>query len=131
VPKSEKTQPGSAGPTRGVTHDKRRRAVLKCASDTARNAAITTSQVMRRLDVAGLSIEGEEAPPPAPPPQQPELSEAPAPGRGQARPPPLARGAGFDPYNKKTVRSPPPRKPAAAAAPRARAPWWRRLFQRR
>lgn len=98
--------------------ESRGNAVWQWAADTARLAMVTTSQLIRKIDISGLSIEGEE------PPKTRDRAKPAAPAARSA-------GGGFDPYNKKTLPRPPAaRKPVAPVA-RARVSWWRRLIQRR
>jgi hypothetical protein len=122
--RSDKTQPNRTKPlTGGVRHDARGNAVWQWATETARHAVASTSQLLRRLDVSSLSLQDDESPPQAhgKPPRT-----APASPASPAR---KAQG-GFDPYDGAA-------KPAAAAVkkrPAAQAPvrasWWRRLLQR-
>ncbi|HEY3730113.1 MAG TPA: hypothetical protein VGL28_02500 [Steroidobacteraceae bacterium] len=103
------------------------RPMWQWAADTARLAMVTTSQLIRKIDISGLSIEGEEPPKPkhGGKPGAPAARVA-APTGSAAR----TSGGGFDPYNKKTLpRSPAARKPVAPVA-RAPVSWWRRVFQR-
>ncbi len=62
TPKQEQTKPQS--PASGsVRHDERGHAVWQWASDTARNAINSTSALLRKLEVPGLSLQDD--PPPA------------------------------------------------------------------
>ncbi|HEY1725282.1 MAG TPA: hypothetical protein VGF89_07660 [Steroidobacteraceae bacterium] len=116
-----------SSPPAAARPEARSNAVWQWAADTARLAMVTTSQLIRKIDISGLSIEGEDTAKN----QQPSK-----PGTDSARATTPASGArnasgGFDPYNKKTVtRASAPRKPAAPVA-RKPVSWWRRLFQRR
>jgi hypothetical protein len=115
----------------GVRHDARGNAVWHWATETARHAMSTTSQLLRRLDVSSLSLQEE---------QPPEVESKPASPPGPSSTPaasvrPGARG--FNPYDGAAARpaTAARNRPAAAtprAAPaRARSSWWRRLLQRR
>jgi hypothetical protein len=120
VTQSKPDTPERSGPpaSPGVRHDSRGHAVWQWAADTARNLAITSSQVLRRLDHQGLKL-------------QDETSKSKA-----SRP-----GAGFNPYegrqapqtkataNAKAKLKPKNRLPASAP-PARRSSWWRRLFGR-
>ena len=114
-PKPQKTKPLAGG----VRHDARGNAVWQWASETARHAAASTSQLLRRLDASDLKLE--------------ELDENKlSPGE-----------AGFNPYDGAEVtraanarqaaagkKAPAAKKPSAAPA-RVRRSWWRALFRRR
>jgi hypothetical protein len=127
--KSHKTQPPETKPPAGgVRHDARGNAVWQWATETARHAVASTSQLLRRLDVSSLSLEDDAQPPNA-------LTKPAPTGRAASGKPALpARNlqAGFNPYD----GGAPPRvaaggkKPAAPPAPPRRS-WWRRLLQRR
>ena len=62
TPKPEETKSQSR-PSGGVRHDERGHAVWQWASDTARNAINSTSALLRKLEVPGLSLQDD--PPPA------------------------------------------------------------------
>jgi len=127
----------------GVQHDSRGNAVWQWATETARHAVASTSQLLRRLDVSSLSLEDTRPSRTAPPKSMPAKS---VPGKPTAagpaaKPAPQGRSAGssgFDPYDgaaaarAKPARSAPghaaPARPRPAAARRS---WWRRLFNRR
>jgi len=129
--KSDKTQPDKTKPlVGGVQHDARGNAVWRWASETARHAAVSTSQLLRRLDVSSLSLEDEQPSgaqsKPVPAKSAPTQS---APNK-PAAPARKARG-GFNPYDGAAMpRAAAPNKQAAVSA-RPRPSWWRRLFQRR
>jgi hypothetical protein len=129
--KPDKTKP----PIGGVKHDARGNAVWQWATETARHAVASTSQLLRRLDVSSLSLEElkEDTQPPKTP-NTPKSQAKPSPARPAKPSKPLAvapRERGFNPYDgAATARTAAPRKPPVIAK-RARAPWWRRLFQRR
>jgi hypothetical protein len=135
--KPEKTKPLGGG----VQHDARGNAVWQWATETARHAVASTSQLLRRLDVSSLSLEElqEDKHPPktnAPKSQSkasPTRPTAPtrpaAPGKPAAPP---SRERGFNPYDRAAIaRAAAHKKQQPAVVKRARAPWWRRLFQRR
>jgi hypothetical protein len=110
--KSHKGKPQESKPlVGGVRHDTRGNAVWQWASETARHAVASTSQLLRRLDASSLKLE--------------ELDEN------------KAKQAGFNPYDGAGVaRAPAAKKPGSKKNPpatvrRARTSWWRRLFQRR
>lgn len=129
VTKSDPTKPDKIKPLGGgVKHDARGNAVWQWATETARHAVASTSQLLRRLDVSSLSLEElkEDNEPP-------KAARTPlSPGKTKSKPLAVApRERGFNPYDGAAVaRAAPPRKPAVIAK-RARVPWWRRLFQRR
>ena len=97
----------------GVLHDDRGNAVWHWATDTARHAAVSTSALLKRLNVASLSLEET---------QDQERRRAAAWASYSAA------AASGKPASGKTAA---PAKAAAAAKPRIRSSWWRRLFQRR
>jgi hypothetical protein len=129
--KSDKTQPDKTKPLAGgVQHDARGNAVWQWASDSARRAIVTTSQLLRRLDVSRLSLEDEQPSgaqsKPVPTKSAPTQS---APNK-PAAPARKAHG-GFNPYDGAAMpRAAAPKKQAPVSA-RPRPSWWRRLFQRR
>lgn len=136
VTKSDQSKPDKTKPLGGgVQHDARGNAVWQWATETARLAVASTSQLLRRLDVSSLSLEElkeDEQPPKTPKTATSQAKPSPArpakPGKPLAAAP---RERGFNPYDGAAIaRAPAPKKPAAAPRP-ARAPWWRRLFQRR
>ena len=98
----------------GVRHDARGNAVWQWASETARHAAATTSQLLRKLDVSSLSLQDED-------------KEA---RRGRSQ------GGKFDPYDGAARPAPKVRHAAPLAgkrpapAARVRVSWWRRLLKR-
>ena len=121
----------------GVEYDKRGNAVWKWAVDTGKHAIDSTSRLLKRLEVPGLKLEGDDGPG-LKPGARPGAGAAPPPpvrsSRGPAGPPP--RTAGHDPYGRPTSsanrNAPPPaavRKPVTAPPPRRS--WWQRLFRRR
>jgi hypothetical protein len=133
-----------------VRHDERGQAVWHWAVDTARNAINSTSQLLRKLDLSGLSLEDDQPPTEAPSAADPaakptklELAPSDA-GKGARK----AGAAGeFNPY--KSARPVAPAKPGrpgqrfkaedpvrSSAKPRRpesaapRPSWWRRLLGR-
>ena len=139
-----------------VQHDDRGNAVWQWATDTARTAMASTSQLLRKLDLTGLSLESdgtEEAARPESPPAQPAQSSSAAAAKPSKKSSIDSRKAGFDPYstNAGTAKRAPPVtaskaatkaagvKPAPAsaanasppaAAPARRPSWWQRLLGR-
>jgi|GEM_PF-1128928 len=137
----------------GVQHDARGNAVWKWAVDTGRHALDSTSRLLKRLEVPGLSIEGEAQARDTAPEGEGRAGGPAASGTGATahkstgKPPVAARAAGYDPYggaggahraspaSQAGLRpaasnrpAAPARKPAAAAAPRRSL--WQRLFRR-
>jgi hypothetical protein len=91
----------------GVLHDDRGNAVWHWASDTARNAAVSTSALLKRLNVSSLSLE-------------------------ETRDEERRQAAAWASYSASaTPGKPSPGKKPVAGKPRIRSSWWRRLFQRR
>jgi len=104
------------------------RSVWQRAADTARLVALSTSQVLRKLDNKTLSID-----------EDPASRGMPSARKGERLP-----GGGRNPYESRPVpRAPPARsremhrgasptavKPRLPAAKRERASWWSRLFGR-
>jgi hypothetical protein len=142
--KSDKTEPGKPKPPPGgVRHDARGNAVWQWASETARHAVVSTTQLLRRLDVSGLSLQEPEDDKQPPKAASKTTASTPAPSGRAATAKPAApvrkTQAGFNPYEgaampraaagKKTP-SAGKKTPSAAPVPRRRS-WWRRLFQRR
>lgn len=117
---SESRKPGT------VQHDKRGNAVWQWAVDTGKHALDSTSALLRRLDLPGLSIAGEKPQKPEPEAKAPELE--------------LEERSGYDPYGRSAPKGP-SRRPAATARPPVSLPgpepgsrrssWWRRLLGRR
>jgi hypothetical protein len=138
--KSDKTEPGKPKPPPGgVLHDARGNAVWQWATETARHAVASTSQLLRRLDVSSLSLEeleDDKKPPKAASKTSPSTSTStPAQSGRAATGKPAAPApkmtAGFNPYDRAaTPRAAGKKKPSAAPVARRRS-WWRRLFQRR
>jgi hypothetical protein len=132
-----------------VRHDERGQAVWHWAVDTARNAINSTSQLLRKLDLSGMSLEEDKPPsasPPADPAATPTKLELVPPDAGKGKRKPGAAGE-FNPYQAaKPVASARPGRPAArvkvedqvrgGSKPRRpasvapRPSWWRRLLGR-
>jgi hypothetical protein len=102
----------------GVLHDDRGNAVWHWATDTARHAAVSTSALLKRLNVSSLSLEET---------QDEERRQAAAWASYSAS----ALAGKTAPGKPATGKTAAPAKSATAAKPRIRASWWRRLFQRR
>jgi hypothetical protein len=138
--KTDNKQPEQTKRVGEVHHDARGNAVWQWATETARNAAISTSQLLRRLDVSSLSLEDSKrskAPsepassgPSASKPASNKPSSAASRAGASKATTPAPRAAGYDPYAGAAVR-PSPAKVRAVAARPTRTSWWRRLFQRR
>jgi hypothetical protein len=139
--KSDKTQPDKTKPlVGGVEHDARGNAVWRWASETARHAAVSTSQLLRRLDVSSLSLEDEQPsgaqskPVPAKPAPTQSAPTRHSPNKSAPNKPvaPVRKAhGGFNPYDGAAIpRAAGPKKQAPVSA-RPRPSWWRRLFQRR
>jgi hypothetical protein len=140
-----------------VQHDDRGNAVWQWAADTARTAMASTSQVLRKLDLTGLSLESDQptetsqAEPGARNPGQPERASQRSTSDNKKRGVDSRKG-GFDPYstNAGTAKRAPAAAPAnkraagaqpappsaanvtrrAAESPPRRASWWQRLLGR-
>jgi hypothetical protein len=129
-PEREKRQAGQ------VKHDERGNAVWHWATDTARTAIHSTSQLLRKLDVSSLSLESDA--------HSDEQEQA---GSG-GKDPPLDKSLGkpsvaqkrsFDPYSSNAATAKRASRPAVAAPPAAATrsaaskphrSWWRRLLGR-
>ena len=115
--------PVSQGPAGRVRHDERGMAVWDWAAAAGDTAALSATNVMRKLDVSGLSIEQTQRELKAMEPvvskekgSDPYNQHRAAPGDPFKR----NASAGSDPYNKATMsstaaRRPPPKAPVAAA----------------
>jgi hypothetical protein len=122
--RSERGKPNSGQ----VQHDDRGNAVWQWAADTARTAMASTSQVLRKLDLTGLSLESDQQPEetdsanpgdgraPSRSPAAKPASDA-LPGTGKKRPVDTRKG-GFDPYSTNAGTA---KRAAAAAAVRKSA----------
>jgi len=112
--------------------------VWQWASETARHAVASTSQLLRRLDVSSLSLEDDAQAPSAPTKTSPTKTSSAKPSQTgaaatakSAAPAPKTHG-GFNPYDRPTIpRAAAGKKKPFAAPVRRRRSWWRRLFQRR
>jgi hypothetical protein len=142
TPKPPVSKPPVAKPPVGVKlppgtvqHDAQGKGVFNWAAETARNIALTASQVLRKLDHRGLSIEDTNAPRGKPSERAKQM-----PGGGtnpyENRPTRLSRHA---PKNSTVIKgagaAPSASAPAGAratskASARARSSWWQRLFRR-
>jgi hypothetical protein len=148
--KSDQNKPDKTKPLiGGVKHDARGNAVWQWATETARHAVASTSQLLRRLDLSSLSLEDTQPSKPAPGRDAAAkvapgkaASAKPVPPLAGAKPGPAGRSAatGFDPYDGAAAARAKPAgaaSPGAAARPRSVAPagprasWWRRLLHRR
>jgi hypothetical protein len=130
--KSDPNKPDKAKPLLGgVRHDARGNAVWQWATETARHAVASTSQLLRRLDVSSLSLEELDEDKAAP--KTPNKSSSAAFAAPTKPAVPMRKAErGFNPYDgAATPRAAAPRKPQPAMPTRARRSWWRRLFQRR
>jgi cytoskeletal protein RodZ len=132
--KSDKTQPGKSKPLAGgVLHDARGNAVWQWATETARHAVASTSQLLRRLDVSSLSLEDDAQARKAPTRSSPSKPSQTGPAAtGKPAAPAPKTPAGFNPYDRPALprAAAGKKKQSAAPVPRRRS-WWRRLFQRR
>jgi hypothetical protein len=126
--KPDKTQPTRTKPlVGGVRHDARGNAVWQWATETARHAVASTSQLLRRLDVSSLSLEDDDSPPKTqarPAPASPAASSKPGAPQRKAE-------GGFNPYDGAAMPAPVAAKKKPPARRSARSSWWRRLFERR
>lgn len=136
-------KPGSPKPsaprppaTARVEHDVQGKGMLNWAAMTARHIALSASQVLRKLDHSGLSLEDTAAPRGKPSAQ---LNQMPGGGVNPYESRPLAQ-AGLERRRATVIKGPGAvplaRGPAAharstlrASVP-ARPSWWRRLFRR-
>jgi hypothetical protein len=118
-----------------VQHDAQGKGVFNWATETARHIALTASQVLRKLDHRGLSIEDTNAPRGKP---SGRLNQMPGGGTNpyESRPMPQSRHA---PKNStvikgagaaQTARGPAGARTTSKASARARSSWWQRLFRR-
>ena len=137
VPKTPAPKPpvGVKLPPGTVQHDAHGKGVFNWATETARNIALTASQVLRKLDHRGLSIEDTNAPRGKP---SGRLNQMPGGGTNpyESRPMPQSRhaaksstvikGAGAA----QTARGPAGARSTSKASARARSSWWQRLFRR-
>ncbi|MFO1400429.1 MAG: hypothetical protein U1F30_04340 [Steroidobacteraceae bacterium] len=129
------TKPGA------VKHDSRGNAVWQWAVDTGKHALDSTSALLRRLDMPGLTLEGDKPPEKKPDPKEAQLEVEKRQGydpygrgrRGGARPP----GTAHPPAAPRAPSAPPPsagERPLSPPAPAPEVPrpsWLGRLFGRR
>jgi hypothetical protein len=132
--RSDKSKPDRPKPLAGgVRHDARGIAVWQWVSETARHALASTSQLLRRLDVSGRSLQDDARAPEAhskPVAPKPAPVSPAAPGKPAA--PVRKTQGGFNPYDRSaTPRAVAANKMPSAMSPPARSSWWRRLFVRR
>lgn len=119
-----------------VKHDASGRAIWEWAAETGRNALDSTSRLLKRLELPGLSIlDDDKGKPEAEEEAQPGSKPVPTFG-GPAEKDPLANARrSFNPYDKNTPAraAAPSRKPAAkpVAKPVARPGFLGRLFGRK
>jgi hypothetical protein len=137
TPKAPVPKPpvGVKSPPGKLQHDAPGMGVFNWATDTARQIALTASQVLRKLDHSGLSIEDT-----APPRGKSSGRSNPMPGGGmnpyESQPMPQSRYARkSSTVIKGAGAAPPVRGPAGAratlrASAPARSSWWQRLFRR-
>jgi hypothetical protein len=98
-----------------VRHETGGRAVWEWAAATGRHALESTSRLLKRLDMPGLSIEGEDS--------EPSDAKTPRSGDAPELPPPGQRG--FNPYDRKLPArgaTSPPRSPTPPAGKRPATP---------
>ena len=129
VASSDDRKSGS-GPSGRVRHDSGGRAVWEWAVESGRHAIESTSRLLKRLDLTGISISDYE-------PKATEKPAAPTFGGQRETDPLTSSRRSFDPYNNRApTRSsgPPAAKPVAKprvtqpAAPAARQGLLSRLF---
>jgi hypothetical protein len=126
---------GVQSPPGKVQHDEHGKGMLNWAAETARHIALSASQVLRKLDHRGLSLEDTAAPR-----GKSSARSGPMPGGGtnpyDSRPMPKSRHA---PKSSTVIKgagaAAPVRGPAGAratskASKPARSSWWQRLFRR-
>jgi hypothetical protein len=132
--------PRDGGARDGVRHDARGNAVWQWAIDTGKHTIDSTSRLLKRLEVPGLSLEDDARKSDAKRASSSVAGAAAGAAAGSARSTTgPERATGYDPYGTRAggkgsaVR--PAVRPAAAvrtpaAAPPARPSFWRRLFRR-
>lgn len=126
-----------------VRHDSSGRAIWEWAVDSGRQAVDSTSHLLKKLELTGITLMGDEKPwekeppPGEAPPRMPVQAQR-APGAMDLPPDPMAdpkAGKGFNPYDTRTPVGRPvavKKKPAPSAAPPARKPGLlARIFGRR
>jgi len=118
-----------------VRHDERGHAVWQWATDTARNAINSTSALLRKLEVPGLSVQDDAPRSGAPPAGAGRSSMA---NNVKATPEERAQDKGrahaYSSYNAKRADVPKPagsgRATKLPVSGPARSSWWRRLLRR-
>jgi hypothetical protein len=118
---------GVKPPSGKVQHDAQGVGVLNWAAETARHIALSASQVLRKLDHRGLSLEDTNAPRGKPSTRTNQM-----PGGGmnpyESRPMPQSRHA---PKSTTVIKGAgAARQPISRPSARARSSWWQRLFRR-
>jgi hypothetical protein len=130
-PPAPKPPVGVKLPPGTMQHDAQGRGVFNWATETARNIALSASQVLRKLDHRGLSIEDTNAPRGKPSERAKQM-----PGGGtnpyESRPMPRSRHA---PKNSTVIKGAGASagagpKSTSRASARERPSWWQRLFRR-
>ena len=122
-PPGPKPPVGGNLPPGAVQHDAQGKGGLGWAADTARHIALTASQVLRKLDHSGLSLEDTNAPRGKP---SGRLNQMPGGGRNpyESRPMPQSRHA---PRSSTVIKG---AGATSKASARVRSSWWQRLFRR-
>ena len=132
-------------PSGTVRYDERGHAVWQWATDTARNAINSTSALLRKLEVPGLSVQ-DDAPPRGTPTAgagraaatSREVGRSSTVKNAKARAKEKSQDVGpAQAYSSYNAKRSDPSKPAASgratkvpASGPARSPWWRRLLRR-
>jgi len=103
-----------------ISYDSRGNPVWQWAVDSGRHLIASTSLLLKRLEVPGLTLEDDESA---------TKGDSKAPSGKESG---TSANAGYDPYGHKRVTPAraaraPVRKPAATPPPRQS--WWRRLFR--
>ena len=109
-----------------IQHDAQGKGVLNWAALTARHIALSASQVLRKLDHSGLSLEDTAAQR-----GKPSTRARQMPGGGvnpyENRPMPQSRHA---PKNSTVIKGAGAARATSRASAPARSSWWQRLFRR-
>jgi hypothetical protein len=126
---------GVKPPPGKVQHDAQGKGVFSWAAETARNIALSASQVLRKLDHSGLSIEDTAAPRGKSSGRSNQMPGG-ATNPYESRPTPPSRyarksstvikGAGAA----QMMRAPAAAKATSRPSAPARSSWWQRLFRR-
>jgi hypothetical protein len=110
---AQSAKEGDTQPAGRIVHDARGNAVWRWAGTSGSEASInsveSTSSMLRRLEIPGLKVEGQEEEPPRSAPRAPTAS---APQPKKAAPPTDVR-QGYDPYDQTVVI----RKPTTPKGP--------------